>query len=69
MSRLYDGAWVLVAGQAVAQPAIECLKGIFRVADSLYGEDGRAVDRFLGRPAIQMILDRETARENGLLPG
>ncbi|ADU14988.1 hypothetical protein [Asticcacaulis excentricus] len=69
MSRLYDGAWVLVTGQAVAQPAIECLNGIFRVADGLYREDGHAVDRFLGRPAIQMILDFQTARENGLLPG
>ena len=69
MSRLYDGAWVLVAGQAFAQPAIECLKGVFRVADGLYDEDGSALDRLFGRPAIQMILDRETAHENGLLPG
>ncbi|BBF81696.1 hypothetical protein EM6_2298 [Asticcacaulis excentricus] len=39
------------------------------MADGLYGEDGRAVDGVVGRPAIQMILDPQTARENGLLAG
>ncbi|MFT3998058.1 MAG: hypothetical protein QM667_11695 [Asticcacaulis sp.] len=67
MGKLYDGAWVLVAGSPFAQQAFECLKGVFSVAGRFYFEDGRAFDRWSALPAIQMVMDIHTARENGLI--
>ncbi|ESQ79112.1 hypothetical protein [Asticcacaulis sp. YBE204] len=67
MGKLYDGAWVIVAGQPLALQAIERLRGIFSVAGELYREDGRPLPKLFKVPAIQMVLDADWARENGLI--
>jgi len=67
MVSLYDGAWVIVAGQPLAQRARERLKGIFSIAGRLYAANGHACEQGLHLPAIQMVLDMQTARENGLI--
>ncbi len=66
--RLYDSAWVRIAGVDTPVQAHKHrqVPGAFLVHDNVYDIDARPVDPAAGAPAIESILSIQAVHEAGL---